>query len=54
MKRIQLLDKALENVEKGQGEDERFEADAAIITGELSGLFPDLLEALGGEKEAVA
>lgn len=54
MKRIQLLDAALKDVDKTQDAEERFETDAAIITGELSGLFPDLLEALGGEKGAEA
>jgi len=49
MKRIQLLDAALENFEKSKDADERFDADAAIITGELAGLIPDLVDALGGE-----
>ncbi len=52
MKKIQLLDAALENMDKTADADERFDADAAIITGELTGLFPDLIEALGGEKVA--
>ena len=30
-------------------EDDNFDADVAIATGELSKLIPDLLEALGGE-----
>jgi recombination associated protein RdgC len=33
-----------------QGEDEdRFDADVTIATGELGRLVPDLIEALGGE-----
>ncbi|RKP51955.1 recombination-associated protein RdgC [Pararobbsia silviterrae] len=32
-----------------QGEDETFDADFALMTGELSKLFGDLVEALGGE-----
>lgn len=50
LKRLTLLDAALENVDKGAKKEERFDADAAIITGELAGLIPDLLDALGGEK----
>ena len=34
--------------------DERFDADAAMATGELSGLITDLIDALGGEAEATA
>ena len=37
--------------EKNGKDDDGFDTDAAIITGELSGLIPDLLEALGGEME---
>jgi recombination associated protein RdgC len=54
LKRLQLLDAALEHVDKTVPKEERFDADAAIITGELSGLIPDLLEALGGEKDVAA
>jgi recombination associated protein RdgC len=39
-------------VDKPGKDDDGFDTDAAIITGELSGLIPDLLEALGGEMEA--
>ncbi|MFT3779864.1 MAG: recombination-associated protein RdgC [Ottowia sp.] len=34
--------------------DERFDADAALATGELSALVADLIDALGGEAEATA
>ena len=33
----------------GSGDDDEFDTDAAIITGELSALIPDLINALGGE-----
>lgn len=50
LKRLTLLDAALDHVDKTAKKEERFDADAAIITGELAGLIPDLLDALGGEK----
>jgi recombination associated protein RdgC len=49
MKKIQLLDVVLDGVQKGGKDDDGFDTDAAIVTGELSALIPDLLEALGGE-----
>jgi recombination associated protein RdgC len=39
----------LHGVEEALGPDKGFDADAAIATGEISLLFPQLLEALGGE-----
>lgn len=50
VKRLQLLDAALDNIDKTASKEEKFDADAAIITGELAGLIPDLLDAMGGEK----
>lgn len=50
LKKIEILDVALEGRD-GVAEDEAFDADAAIATGELRGLIPDLLEALGGEQD---
>lgn len=52
VKKIKLLDVVMEGV-KESGED-GFDADAAISTGELSQLIPDLLDALGGELDAMA
>lgn len=51
VKKIQLLDVVLEGVDKPGKDDDGFDTDAAIITGELAGLIPDLLEALGGEMD---
>jgi recombination associated protein RdgC len=52
VKKIKLLDVVMEGV-KESGED-GFDADAAISTGELSQLIPDLLDALGGELDPLA
>jgi len=50
LKKLKLLDVVLEDHEKAQaGRDGGFDADAALVTGELSRLIPDLVEALGGE-----
>jgi recombination associated protein RdgC len=51
LKKIEFLDTALEGRD-AVAEDEAFDADAAIATGELRRLIPELLEALGGEQEA--
>jgi recombination associated protein RdgC len=47
LKRIALLDLVLDN--QPAGVDAGFDADAALATGELGRLLPDLLDALGGE-----
>jgi recombination associated protein RdgC len=39
----------LDGVQDSGKDDDGFDSDAAIITGELSSLIPDMLEALGGE-----
>jgi recombination associated protein RdgC len=48
IKKVQFLDVVFEGT-SGSGKDNGFDADAAIATGELQKLLPDLLEALGGE-----
>ena len=52
VKKIKLLDVVLDGVQDNGKDDDGFDADAAIVTGELSALIPDLLEALGGELSA--
>jgi recombination associated protein RdgC len=51
LKKIAFLDVVFEGApaSPGDGKDDNFDADAAIATGELAKLIPDLLEALGGE-----
>lgn len=41
-----------ESAEEMENEDERFDIDFALMTGELSRMLADLVEALGGEKAA--
>lgn len=54
IKKLKLLDVVLDGVQDSGKDDDGFDADAAILTGELSALIPDLLEALGGELAADA
>jgi recombination associated protein RdgC len=49
VKKIKLLDVVLDGVQEGGKDDDGFDTDAAILTGELTAMLPDLLEALGGE-----
>ena len=49
VKKLKLLDVVLDGTQDKGKNDDGFDTDAAIITGELSALIPDLLEALGGE-----
>jgi len=49
VKKLKLLDVVLDGVQEGGKDDDGFDTDAAILTGELSAMLPDLLEALGGE-----
>jgi recombination associated protein RdgC len=46
LKKVEVLDVVLESTKK---EDSGFDADVAIVTGEMRKLIPDLIEALGGE-----
>ena len=49
VRKIKLLDVVLDGVQDNGKDDDGFDTDAALITGELSAMIPDLLEALGGE-----
>ncbi|MBG6083108.1 recombination-associated protein RdgC [Rubrivivax gelatinosus] len=49
LKKVTFLETPL--LKKGQGDEEPFDSNAAIVTGELSQLLPHLIEALGGEAE---
>ncbi len=48
IKKIDFLDVVFEN-QRADSRDDSFDADAAIATGELAKLIPDLIDALGGE-----
>jgi recombination associated protein RdgC len=50
MRKLKMLDVVVKDAgDKAGKDDEGFDANVAILTGELSELIPDLLEALGGE-----
>ena len=51
VKKIAFLDGVFDGPGASGGDDDRFDADAAIATGELRQLIPDLLAALGGEQD---
>ena len=53
LKKIGFQEGVFEGEAKAQGDD-RFDADVALATGELSALITDLIDALGGEVEASA
>jgi len=53
LKRIGLLDVVLEGARAGASEG-GFDADVALVTGELRQLLPELVEALGGDAATVA
>ena len=54
LKKVAFLESVFEGASSapGDAEDDGFDADVAIATGELRKLIPDLLEALGGETVA--
>ena len=52
VRRIKLLDVVTEGGDKPGQDDDGFDADEAILTGELAGLIPDLLAALGSDPVA--
>jgi recombination associated protein RdgC len=55
LRKLKMLDVVLKEAEDAKSkDDDNFDANAAILTGELAQLIPDLLEALGGEAEAAA
>lgn len=55
VRKLKMLDAVLKEAEDAGGkDDDGFDANVAILTGELSQLIPDLLEALGGEGPALA
>ncbi|GAB3649788.1 recombination-associated protein RdgC [Ramlibacter alkalitolerans] len=50
LRKLKMLDVVVKEADDTKGkDDEGFDTNAAILTGELSALIPDLLEALGGE-----
>lgn len=52
VRKLKMLDVVLKEAEDSAGRNEdNFDGNVAILTGELSQLIPDLLEALGGEME---
>jgi recombination associated protein RdgC len=53
LKRLDFLDVLKESAEgQADNEEERFDLDFALMTGELAHLLDDLLAALGGERHA--
>jgi len=54
LKKIKLLDVVLEGKGSAASEEDGFDADVAITTGELQQLIPALIAALGGLQEAAA
>lgn len=51
LKKIAFQEGVFEETSAQDKEEDRFDTDVALATGELGGLIPDLIEALGGEAE---
>ena len=49
VKKLKFLDGVLDGPDSAGRDEDRFDSDVAIVTGELSKLVPELIEALGGE-----
>lgn len=54
IRKLKLLDVVLKEAEDAGSEEDGFDANVAILTGELAVLIPDLVEALGGEAGVAA
>lgn len=54
LKKIELLDVVLEGQDGDRSGDGGFDANVALTTGELRGLLPDLIDALGGPLKPAA
>ena len=54
VRKLKFLDVVLKEAGDTGKEEDGFDANVAILAGELSQLIPDLLEALGGEAEVAA
>ena len=54
VKKLKFLDGVLDGPDSASkdNDEDRFDSDVTIVTGELSKLIPELIEALGGELEA--
>lgn len=51
IRRVSPLDVLKEGADYAQNDDEKFDSDMALMTGELAKMLAELVEALGGEKQ---